>query len=176
MKKLLVVVDMQNDFIDGALGTSEALAIVPTVEKKIADWDGDIACTLDTHGENYLTTNEGKNLPIVHCVKDSDGWQINDRICVAVKTSRKSPRVFTKGTFGSVELANYIKKQGYDYIEFVGLCTDICVISNVLLTKAVNPEAAIVVDASCCAGVTPESHKNALSAMKVCQVDIINEL
>lgn len=176
MKKLLVVVDMQNDFIDGALGTNEAVAIVPAVEKKIAEWDGDIVCTLDTHSDDYLATNEGKKLPVIHCVKDSDGWQINDRVCVAVKTSRKNAKVFTKGTFGSVELAEYVKEQDYDYIEFIGLCTDICVISNVLVTKAMVPEATIVVDAACCAGVTPDSHKNALTAMKSCQIDIANDL
>lgn len=175
MKKILVVVDMQNDFIDGALGTNEAVAIVPAVEKKIAEWDGDIVCTLDTHSDDYLATSEGQKLPVVHCVKDSDGWQINDRVCVAVKTTRKNVKVFTKGTFGSVELAEYIKEQDYDYIEFIGLCTDICVISNVLVTKAMVPEATIVVDAACCAGVTPNSHYIALNAMKSCQIEIVNE-
>lgn len=176
MNKLLVVVDMQNDFIDGTLGTNEAASIVPMVEKKIVQWDGDIVCTLDTHSEDYLTTKEGQKLPVVHCVKDSDGWQINDRVCVAVKTSRKDVKVFTKETFGSIELAEYIKRQGYDYIEFIGLCTDICVISNVLITKAMIPEATIVVDAACCAGVTIDSHKNALSAMNACQIDIVNSV
>ncbi len=175
MKKLLVVVDMQVDFIDGSLGTSEAVAIVPAVERKIAEWDGEIACTMDTHSDDYLNTSEGKKLPVPHCIQESDGWQINDRVCVAVKTSKKNVRVFTKGTFGSTELAEYIASEGFDHIEFVGLCTDICVISNVLLTKAFMPESTIVVDAACCAGVTPQSHKNALNAMKSCQIDIINE-
>lgn len=176
MKKLLVVVDMQNDFIDGTLGTNEAVAIVPAVEKKILEWDGDIVCTLDTHSDDYLSTSEGRKLPVVHCVKDSDGWQINDRVCVAVKISRKNVKVFEKRTFGSIELAEYIKEQGYNCIEFIGLCTDICVISNVLVTKAMVPETTIVVDAACCAGVTQESHKNALSAMQSCQIDIVNAL
>lgn len=174
MNKLLVIVDMQNDFISGALGSSDAVGIVPCVEKKIVHWDGDIVCTLDTHHEDYLDTNEGKRLPVVHCVKDSDGWQINDRICVSIKASKKPVKVFTKETFGSIELSEYIQKQNYDYIEFVGLCTDICVISNVMLTKALLPESTIVVDAECCAGVTKDRHNNALSAMKMCHIDIIN--
>jgi len=173
MKKLLVMVDLQHDFIDGALGTKEAVAIIPNVVDKISKWDGDIVCTMDTHYENYLTTSEGKKLPVVHCVEDSDGWQINDRVCVAVKTSEKNVKVFKKNTFGSVELGEYIKAEGYDYVEFIGLCTDICVISNVMITKAMIPEAVIVVDSSCCAGVTTESHTNAIEAMKMCQIDII---
>lgn len=175
MKKLLVLVDIQNDFVDGSLGTSEAVAIVPNVEKKIVEWDGEIACTMDTHNEDYLMTSEGKKLPVPHCIKESGGWQINDRVCVAVKTSKKNVKVFTKETFGSTELADYISSEGFDHIEFVGLCTDICVISNALLAKAASPESTIVVDASCCAGVTPQSHRNALNAMKSCQIDIINE-
>ena len=172
IKKLLVMVDLQHDFIDGALGTKEAVAIIPNVVNKITNWDGDIACTMDTHFENYLATSEGQKLPVVHCVEGSDGWQINDRVCVAVKTSEKNVKVFKKNTFGSVELGEYIKAEGYDYIEFIGLCTDICVISNVMLTKAMVSEAVIVVDSSCCAGVTPESHNNAIESMKMCQIDI----
>lgn len=175
MKKLLVIVDMQNDFIDGALGSKEAAAIVPNVVKKISEWDGDLACTLDTHHENYLDTSEGEKLPVPHCIQDSDGWQLNDLVCVAIKSSKKNVRIFTKETFGSLELAEHICATEYDHIEFIGLCTDICVISNVMLAKAASPETTIVVDASCCAGVTPESHANALAAMRSCQIDIVNE-
>lgn len=175
MNKLLVVVDMQNDFIDGTLGTNEAVSIVPMVEKKIVQWEGDIVCTLDTHSDDYLATSEGRKLPIVHCVKKSMGWRPNDRIFAAIKSSGKNVKFFTKETFGSIELSEYIKKQGYNYIEFVGLCTGICVISNVLITKAMIPEATIVVDAACCACVTPDSHNIAISAMKLCQIDIIND-
>lgn len=175
MSKLLVIVDMQHDFIGGALGTEEARAIVKNVENKIAGWDGDIVCTMDTHQEDYLTTSEGKKLPVVHCVEDTDGWQIDDRICVAIKSSKCNAKIFTKKTFGSMDLARYINESEYDYVEFVGLCTDICVISNVLMAKAAKPESTIVVDASCCAGVTPESHVTALNAMKPCQIEIINE-
>lgn len=175
MKKLLVVVDMQSDFIDGSLGTEEAKSIVDKVSKKISVWNGDIACTMDTHKTNYLETREGVRLPVEHCIVDTDGWQINDKICVAIKTTKKSVPVFQKETFGSIDLAEYIKENKYDYIEFVGLCTDICVISNAMLTKAFMPESDIVIDASCCAGVTPESHSNALMAMKMCQIDVIGE-
>lgn len=175
MSKLLVVVDMQTDFIDGSLGTDEAKNIVSKVSEKISSWDGDIVCTMDTHEANYLKTREGLRLPIEHCIHNSDGWQINDRICVAIKTTKKKVSIFQKETFGSVELATYIKKEQYKHIEFVGLCTDICVISNAILTKAFMPEADIVIDASCCAGVTPESHNNALSAMKMCQIDVVGE-
>lgn len=180
MKKVLIVVDMQVDFINGSLGTKEAEGIVDKVVSKIKTFDGDILFTLDTHSDNYLESKEGKNLPIVHCIKGSDGWQLNDLVCVALLErqahgSSVNTEVFTKPTFGSVDLAKYISDNKYKYIEFVGLCTDICVISNVLLTKAYLPEAEIVVDANCCAGVTPESHKNALNAMKMCQVEVIND-
>ena len=175
MKKLLVVVDMQNDFIDGALGTNEAEEIVENVVKKINGWQGDIVCTLDTHQENYMSTQEGRNLPVMHCVENTDGWKINKKVDEALAESGKTVKAFKKVTFGSLELADNIRKENYESIEFIGLCTDICVISNVIATKAAVPESEITVDASCCAGVTPQSHKNALEAMKMCQIKIINE-
>ena len=175
MRNLLVVVDMQNDFIDGSLGTKEAVAIVDNVIAEIAKYDTkDIFATRDTHPENYLETQEGKNLPVVHCVKGTDGWQVNEK----VKTALKDAVVIDKPTFGSKILAEEITKiaEKEDItVTLVGLCTDICVISNAILLKAFYPEIPIFVDASACAGVTPQSHKNALEAMKVCQIDIVNE-
>ncbi len=179
--KVLVVVDMQNDFITGALGTPEARAIVPRVAQKIREFDGDfIAVTRDTHYKEYLETQEGRNLPVAHCVKYSDGWDIAHEISDALFSSLSDdPVVFDKPTFGSVELCNHLADlhagSFISSIELVGLCTDICVISNALLLKAVLPEVPITVDASCCAGVTPESHRNALRAMEMCQIKIINE-
>ena len=171
MQKILVVVDMQNDFIDGALGTKEAVAIVPNVEKKIREFDGKVIFTRDTHEENYMETQEGHNLPVPHCIRGSKGWQIREEL-EALRTTE----AIDKPTFGSKELGEYLAKEHaeepIESITFVGLCTDICVISNVMLTKAFLPEVPLIVDASCCAGVTPESHKNALEAMKVCQVMI----
>ncbi len=169
MKKLLVVVDMQRDFIDGSLGTEEARMIVPKVKEKIdlcqsQGWD--VAFTLDTHGEDYLNTQEGKRLPIAHCVAETDGWELCDEL------GDVKGRYFEKHTFGSTELGAYAARKGYEEIELVGLCTDICVISNAMLLKAYVPEALIRVDSSCCAGVTPESHERALEAMKACQIDI----
>ena len=172
--KILIVVDMQNDFIDQALGTKEAVGIVENVAKKIKGFDGKVIYTQDTHPENYLETQEGKNLPVKHCVKGSEGWQIS-----AILPVKEDDTVIEKPTFGSVELGVYLKKLAEDVeieeIEVIGLCTDICVISNALLIKAFLPEVKISVDASCCAGVTPESHKNALEAMKMCQISITNE-
>ena len=169
--KILCVIDMQNDFIDGALGTPEAVAIVDNVRDKIELYrkNGDMVIfTRDTHYENYMETSEGKNLPVPHCIKDSDGWQISDRLEVGKST------IIDKPTFGSVELSKYIAGlTDVEEIEFVGLCTDICVISNVLLLKAQLHEISISVDSSCCAGVTPESHNNALNAMRMCQIKII---
>ncbi len=169
--KVLVVVDMQNDFIDRALGTKEAVGIVDNVAKKIAEFDGKVIYTKDTHLENYLQTQEGKNLPVEHCIRGSEGWQLSSALPV-----KADDLVIEKPTFGSVELGEYLKKTAADVdieeIEIVGLCTDICVISNALLIKAFLPEVKISVDPSCCAGVTPESHKNALEAMKMCQIKI----
>ena len=168
--KILCVIDMQNDFIDGALGTSEAVKIVDNVRRKIEAYrkNGDIVIfTRDTHYENYMDTAEGKNLPVPHCIKDTDGWQISHKLEIMDSV------VIDKPTFGSTELAEYVTKLGnIDSIELIGLCTDICVISNALLLKASLPETPICVDSSCCAGVTPESHSNALSAMKMCQIEI----
>lgn len=175
MKKLLIVVDMQNDFIDGALGTPEAVAIVPNVVKKINEWDGDIFFTEDTHFENYLDTNEGKHLPVPHCIRDTVGWEINENVMNAINNSEGEHLFIRKNTFGSVLLVSKILDGKYDYIELVGLCTDICVVSNALLIKAHYPEIDIVVDASCCAGVTPDSHKAAITTMKMCQIDVIGE-
>ena len=170
--KILVVVDMQNDFIDGALGTKEAVAIVPNVVEKIKSYDGEkIIFTRDTHEENYMETQEGKNLPVPHCIRGTKGWELNP----VIEALRKEDAI-DKPSFGSMELASYLKSQeNVESVEFVGLCTDICVISNVMITKAAMPEVPVIVDVSCCAGVTPESHKNALEAMKICQVKIIGE-
>lgn len=176
MEKLLVIVDMQNDFINGALGTPEAVAIVPNVVKKIEKWNGDVVCTMDTHYENYKETNEGKHLPVPHCIKDTDGWEINKNVITAFENSRNGCYItYWKSTFGSTKLAEDISRMNYDYVELIGLCTDICVISNALLIKAHCPEINIAVDVSCCAGVTPESHKAALTTMKMCQIDVIGE-
>ena len=172
MKNVLVVVDMQNDFIDGALGTPEALAIVPAVRKKIEEFDGIVLFTRDTHESYYLETQEGKNLPVPHCIRESEGWQIRGELEELRKTE-----AIDKETFGSSELGGLLCELNEEYeissITFVGLCTDICVISNVLITKAFLPEVPIIVDASCCAGVTPESHETALRAMEACQIKIL---
>lgn len=174
--KALIVVDMQNDFIDGALGTPEAQAIVPRVAGKIAEFDGTVICTRDTHEEDYLKTQEGRNLPVAHCIRGTAGHSLNDQILRACE--EKHAVCVDKPTFGSVGLMEHLKEQGaedWEYVELVGLCTDICVISNAMLLKAYFPELPVRVDASCCAGVTPESHENALAAMRMCQITIINE-
>lgn len=170
--KALIVVDMQNDFIDGALGTPEALSIVPFVREKVMHFDGLVIFTRDTHFENYLSTREGKNLPVPHCIKGTQGWEIAD----SLKELAKGRIIIDKPTFGSTELQNLLvnehEKTPFEEIELVGLCTDICVISNAMLIKAALPEVNVTVDSSCCAGVTPESHENALSAMKMCQITV----
>ena len=172
MQDILVVVDMQNDFIDGALGTKEAVAIVPTVEEKIRNFDGIVLFTRDTHESWYLETQEGKKLPVPHCIRNTEGWVIRSELDKFRKT-----KPIDKDTFGSTDLAGELVAMNEDNeissITFVGLCTDICVISNALLVKASLPEVSIIVDASCCAGVTPESHENALKAMEACQVEIV---
>lgn len=170
MKRLLIVVDMQNDFIDGSLGTNEAKEIVPNVVRKIKAYKeqgDDVVFTMDTHFEDYLETLEGRNLPVVHCVKGTKGWELQEEI------GSFSGQRFEKVTFGCLKCADFAAGQGYDAVELVGLCTDICVISNALLVKAAMPYTPISVDASCCAGVTPESHRNALEAMKMCQIQVI---
>lgn len=173
MKKILVVVDMQNDFIDGALGTKEAEQIVESVMHKIKEYNiTNIYATRDTHGEDYLSTQEGKNLPVEHCIKDTQGWEIRSEIAELLDGAV----VVDKPSFGSLKLAELLyeenKKEELE-IELVGLCTDICVVSNAILLKAKMPEIKISVDASCCAGVTPESHAAALETMKMCQINIL---
>ena len=176
MKRILIVVDMQKDFVDGALGTKEAVAIVGNVVNKIENFDGDIIVTYDTHPENYMETQEGKNLPVAHCIKGTDGWKLDSKVQSAL--DKKEYKVIEKPTFGSTELPEYIK-ENYNpeeiEIELIGLCTDICVVSNALLLKANFLETKVSVDASCCAGVTVDSHNAALTTMKMCQVNVIGE-
>ena len=176
MKKVLIVVDMQKDFVDGALGSAEAVAIVDGVVAKIQNHDGDIIVTYDTHFDNYMDTREGRHLPVPHCVKGTDGWKLDAKVQAALEG--KNYHAVEKPTFGSTELPRYIQET-YDpcevEIELVGLCTDICVVSNALLIKANFPETEVRVDASCCAGVTVDSHNAALCTMKMCQIDVIGE-
>ena len=172
MKKIIVVVDMQNDFIDGSLGTAEAQEMLPRLKEKLKQvtnsGSAELIFTMDTHGENYLQTQEGKNLPVEHCLKGSHGWEITPELQEFVK---KAKAVVEKPTFGSLELPKLLGDA--EEVELVGLCTDICVISNAMVIKAAYPEVQVSVDASCCAGVTPESHKNALAAMKMCQIKVL---
>ncbi len=177
MKHILVVVDMQKDFVDGALGTPEAVAIVDRVASKIrsyaADPNGRIFVTYDTHTEDYMNTSEGKHLPVPHCIKGTDGWQLDRRIAAALKGI--SYLSVEKPTFGSVELpaAVHAVSAGEPFtLELCGLCTDICVVSNALLLKACEPEVPISVDASACAGVTPATHEAALTTMRMCQIEV----
>lgn len=173
--KILVVVDMQNDFIDGALGTPEARKIVPAVAEKIRNWPGEVYATQDTHQADYLATQEGRNLPVPHCVEGTRGWEI----APAIREAMTDFTCLAKPTFGSRSLAETLaivdQNQPIEEIVLVGLCTDICVISNAMLLKAFLPETPIRVDAACCAGVTPESHRNALDAMRQCQIMIDND-
>ena len=169
--KILVVVDMQKDFIDGALGTPEAVQIVPYVKASIEAFEGKVLFTRDTHFDQYMDTQEGKNLPVKHCIQGTPGWEIHPQLDALRKTDP-----IDKITFGSSELPNVLaREESIESITFMGLCTDICVISNVMITKAFFPEVPVIVDAKGCAGVTVESHKNALAAMKMCQVQIVNE-
>jgi nicotinamidase-related amidase len=176
MKKFLIVVDMQKDFIDGSLGTVEAQAIVPRVKLRImtADPDELIFFTQDTHYDDYLDTPEGKKLPIEHCVLGTNGWQVPEELTEAVPYTAT---MIPKNTFGSLELMEEIfDLVGIDEemeIELCGLCTDICVVSNALLAKAYFPDAKIIVNSQLCAGVTPEAHEAALITMKACQIDVI---
>lgn len=167
---------MQNDFVDGALGTPEAVEIVPSVAEKIRSFDGKIIATRDTHGEDYLESEEGRHLPVIHCVKGTMGWELCREVEDALEGRMSCPPI-DKPTFGSTKLGEYLKELDQtegpvEEVELVGLCTDICVISNALLVKAFLPNAVISVDASCCAGVTPLSHGQALEAMKVCQIEV----
>ena len=170
-QELLIVVDMQNDFIDGSLGTKEALEIVAPAEEKIKNFKGDIIYTRDTHFENYLDTSEGKKLPVKHCIKGTQGWNINERIFKA--GAGRVKEVIDKPTFGSLYLAEKVLKEGYEKITLIGLCTDICVVSNALILKAYMPETEIFVESRLCAGVTPQSHKSALETMHMCQINVI---
>ena len=175
MKKILIVVDMQNDFIDGALGTKEAQAIVLNVCDKIKEFDGLVYYTQDTHFEDYLDTIEGKHLPVMHCLKGSEGWQINPQVMTELLA--KHAKAIEKYTFGSLDLLEELEvlhqKEVIDSITLIGLCTDICVISNALLLKAKFLDVPIEVDSTACAGVTVGSHKNALQAMKMCHIDVM---
>jgi len=181
MKKVLIVVDMQNDFIDGALGTKEAQAIVPKVIEKIKNFDGqDIIVTKDTHNRrDYSVTQEGRLLPVEHCIDGTTGWELNREVDDLLFRLNNVDYV-KKATFGSTYIAETLKEYGEQYerigeITLIGLCTDICVVSNAMLLKAFLPETKIIVDASCCAGVTPETHKAALTTMKMCQIEVIGE-
>ncbi len=172
MRKLLIVVDMQKDFVDGALGTKEAVEIVPAVVSKIKEYDaGNVFVTRDTHQKDYLSTQEGQKLPVEHCIEGTPGWELDAQVAAAVEGAA----IVNKPTFGSIELMDMIKsiseKEDIS-IELIGLCTDICVVSNALLLKAAMPEVEISVDASCCAGVTPEKHRAALDTMSSCQITI----
>ena len=173
MTDVLVVVDMQNDFIDGALGTAEAVAIVPSVREKIASFEGKVIFTRDTHSEDYLDTQEGRILPVKHCIKGTEGWQIRKELDELRKTE-----AVDKPSFGSIELGRMLAQadaeEKISSVTLIGLCTDTCVISNAMIIKAFLPEVPVIVDASCCAGVSPASHENALDAMQTCQIGIVN--
>lgn len=170
--RYFIVIDMQNDFVTGALGTREAEEIAENVIQRVKEFQGRVLFTQDTHGENYLDTQEGKLLPVRHCIKGTEGWQLIPEL-KAVQEQKKYP-VFEKNTFGSMELAQFLKKKyqenAVESVELAGLCTDICVISNALLIKAYMPELPVMVTASCCAGVTPEKHEAALRTMESCQI------
>lgn len=173
MRQFLVVVDMQKDFVDGALGTKEAQAIIPAVVEKIRGWDGELFVTYDTHFEDYLDTAEGKKLPVPHCIYGTPGWELNDEILEVVE--EKPHAKIQKYTFGSTALPRLIAEFADEEefcLELIGLCTDICVVSNALLLKAHFPEVPISVDARCCAGVTPALHEAALQTMGSCQIEI----
>lgn len=173
MRDILIVVDMQKDFIDGSLGTKEAEAIVDRVVEEIGKYEAEnIIATRDTHPENYLETQEGRRLPVVHCVKDTPGWEINQKVAEALRGAQ----IIDKPTFGSRKLAeelSAIAEREEIRVTLVGLCTDICVVSNALLIKAFLPEIPVRVIAACCAGVTPASHEAALTTMKMCQIEVI---
>ena len=174
MKHFLIIVDIQKDFVDGALGTPEAAAMLERAVQKIKAFDGELFVTLDTHTADYMETAEGKKLPIPHCIKGTDGWVLHPAVAEALKG--RLFRVVEKPTFGSVELPERLLEaaDGEDFtVELIGLCTDICVVSNALLLKAHFPEKRISVDSTCCAGVTPETHRAALSTMKMCQIEIL---
>ena len=175
--RALIVVDMQNDFVDGALGTPEAAAIVPAVADRISGWDGEIYVTQDTHGPDYLETQEGRLLPVPHCVQGTRGWLLAPAVEAAL-AGREGVRLFKKPSFGSRELAEALadREEELEEIVMIGLCTDICVLSNAIILKAFLPETPMTVDAACCAGVSPQSHRRALEALRGCQVRVVNDL
>lgn len=176
MTHILIVVDMQRDFVDGALGSEEAAAIVPHVCEAIRSFDGPVAVTFDTHADNYLDTSEGRHLPVPHCIRGTAGWELDSRVAAALEG--KNYTKVEKPTFGSTALPQLVENwagEGSFDITIMGLCTDICVVSNALLLKAHFPEVPLYVDAAGCAGVTPASHRAALTTMHMCQIDVINE-
>lgn len=173
-RRYLIVIDMQNDFVTGALGTAEAQGIAPAVVEAARTFDGEVLFTLDTHGEDYPETQEGRNLPVPHCIKGSEGWQLIPELPDVQR--ERDARVFEKPTFGSTELVHYLTHanaaEPIESIELIGVCTDICVVSNALLIKAALPEVPVSVDARLCAGVTPDAHEAALATMRSCQVQV----
>lgn len=173
MSKVLVVVDMQNDFVNGSLGTKEAEAIVSNVQEKIKQFTGEVVYTMDTHQDDYLNTQEGKKLPVMHCIEHTPGWELVPGI-KELQEADHAP-VFCKNTFGSVALGEYLKKKEKELEEvtFIGLCTDICVISNAMSAKMFLPEVPVIVDSACCAGATKQGHDTALRAMEACQIHIM---
>lgn len=173
MKKILIIVDMQNDFVTGSLGSPEAEAAAKRTAEKIRGYDGDILYTMDTHDAEYLHTQEGKYLPVVHCVQGTLGWELYPAVKDALSEKNALNKAFLKHTFGSRQLADYLQEvESLDEVELAGLCTDICVVSNALMIKACLPEMKVKVDAKCCAGATPEGHEAALVTMRSCQIDI----
>lgn len=176
MRKILIVIDMQNDFVTGALASEEAQAILPNVKAKIAEYDREhreLIFTRDTHGEDYMETKEGKYLPVPHCIKGTDGWQICAELTEGIGTAYSTVDKPTFGYLGWKDVLADAAADGADLdIELAGVCTDICVVSNALILKALFPEAVVRVDAGCCAGVTPEAHAAALATMRSCQVEV----
>ena len=170
LNKYLIVVDMQNDFITGSLANKDAEAIIENVCNKIKEFDGQVIATYDTHDSNYLKTQEGKYLPVEHCIRDTEGWKINSEVMAAL--CNKYFSTIYKPTFGYLDWTKHIKNPSE--IHVIGICTDICVISNVTILKAMFPEATIIVHSKCCAGITPESHNTALAAMKMIQVEVVD--
>ncbi|MCD7886931.1 MAG: cysteine hydrolase [Clostridiales bacterium] len=172
--KYLIIVDVQNDFVDGALGTAEAQEMLPRLLEKVRRFDGTLLVTKDTHGADYMATQEGRNLPVPHCIRGTDGWQLAPAL-LAIPADREA-KVYEKPCFGSTALAADLaarsQEGGVDSVELVGLCTDICVVSNALLLKAAMPEVPVSVDARCCAGVTPQAHEAALTVMESCQISV----
>ena len=167
MLRILAVIDMQKDFIDGSLGTPEAAAITAPLASFAANWEGPVIFTRDTHGADYMRTQEGEKLPVPHCIRYTSGWEIEQSLQVP------SAQVFDKNTFGSLDLTHHLLMNACTEVELVGVCTDICVVSNALLIKAYLPETIVRVDSSCCAGTTPDNHQKALDVMRQCQVEII---